>query len=27
VRSAVLMTGSRVPASWTTVADLPFGGG
>jgi hypothetical protein len=27
VRSAVLMTGSRAPASWTTVAELPFGGG
>lgn len=27
VRSAVLMTGSRAPASWTTLAVLPFGGG
>ncbi|OZM80631.1 2'-5' RNA ligase family protein [Pseudonocardia sp. MH-G8] len=27
VRSAVLMTGSREPGSWTTVAELPLGGG
>jgi 2'-5' RNA ligase len=27
VRSAVLMAGSRSPASWTTLAELPFGEG
>ena len=27
VRSAVLMAGSRAPGSWTTVAELPLGGG
>jgi 2'-5' RNA ligase len=27
VRSAVLMTGSRAPASWTTLAELPLGEG
>jgi 2'-5' RNA ligase len=27
VRTAVLMTGSRAPASWTTVAELPLGEG
>jgi 2'-5' RNA ligase len=27
VRSASLMTGSREPGSWTTVAELPLGGG
>jgi 2'-5' RNA ligase len=27
VRSARLMTGSRAPASWTTLAELPLGGG
>jgi 2'-5' RNA ligase len=27
VRSAVLMTGSRAPGSWATVAELPLGGG
>jgi 2'-5' RNA ligase len=27
VRSAVLMTGSRTPGSWTTVAELPLGAG
>jgi 2'-5' RNA ligase len=26
VRSAVLMTGTREPASWTTLAELPLGG-
>jgi 2'-5' RNA ligase len=26
VRSARLMTGSRAPAPWTTLAELPFGG-
>ncbi|MHA6624435.1 2'-5' RNA ligase family protein [Pseudonocardia sichuanensis] len=26
VRSAVLMTGSREPGSWTTVAEFPLGG-
>jgi hypothetical protein len=27
VRSVLLMTGSREPGSWTTVADLPLGEG
>ncbi|MHA6617637.1 2'-5' RNA ligase family protein [Pseudonocardia sp. DLS-67] len=27
VRSALVMTGSRAPASWTTLAELPLGGG
>jgi 2'-5' RNA ligase len=27
VRSALLMTGSRAPASWTTLAELPLGAG
>jgi 2'-5' RNA ligase len=27
VRSVLLMTGSRAPASWTTLAELPLGGG
>jgi 2'-5' RNA ligase len=27
VRTARLMTGSRAPASWTTLAELPFGEG
>jgi 2'-5' RNA ligase len=27
VRSALLMTGSRTPASWTTLAELPLGEG